>query len=109
MATMMEQFRQTLVRLASSASEQESYLRTLGTAPSADELALEFSDAFAVVKEQLGESARAVSSRLDRHLEEMSGRDYGDIWTVDALHAAPVWGQVRRLAREALHTLSGPE
>lgn len=105
MATMMEQFREALLRLSLSAKEQEAYLRQLGTAPSADELALEFSDALGLVQEQLDEDARTASSRLDRHLEEMSGGERAELWTVAALHAAPEWTRVRQLAHEALRAL----
>ena len=105
MATMKEQLREALVRLGSSAKEQEAYLRQLGTAPSADELALEFSDALGVLQGQLDEPAFAAASRLDRYLEDMSGSEHAQLWTTDALYAAPEWTHVRQLAEEALRFL----
>ncbi|MBI2374518.1 MAG: hypothetical protein HYV07_11035 [Deltaproteobacteria bacterium] len=105
MAAMMDQFRETLLHLAATASEQEAYLRTLGTAPSTDELALEFSDAFGVVEEQLDENERRISTRLDRYLEGMSGSDHVQLWTIDALHSAREWACVRKLADEVLRVI----
>jgi hypothetical protein len=105
MTTMKEQLREALVRLRSSAKDQEAYLRQLGTAPSADELALEFSDALGVLEGQLDEPAFAAASRLDRYLEDMSGSEHAELWTINALHAAPEWAHVRELAEEALRLL----
>lgn len=105
MAAMKEQLREALVRLRSSAKNQEAYLRQLGTAPSADELALEFSDAFGVLEGELDEPAFAAASRLDSYLEEMSSSEHAELWTIRALHTAPEWAHVRELAEEALRLL----
>jgi hypothetical protein len=105
MATMTEQFQQALQRLASSAQEQESYLVKLGTAPSADELALEYSDALELVQADLDETVRGAARQLDRYLEEISGREHAELWTVAALHVAPEWMHVRELASSVLELL----
>ena len=107
MATMIDQFCEALQRLASSAQEQEGFLRQLGTAPSADELALDFSDALGVVRESLGEPARDAALRLDQYLGEISGGESAELWTVAALYSAPEWVRIRELANEALRRLNG--
>jgi len=108
MATMTQQFREVVLRLASSADEQRAYLRKLGTAPLADELALEFSDLLPVVQDTLDESARRVARRLDEYLVGFSGEANAELWTVDALERAPEWTRVRDLANELLRHLDDP-
>jgi hypothetical protein len=90
----------SLERLASAAESQEAYLVQLGVAPSNDELALEFDDAVGgvTVEGTLREKLQAVSERL----KAMSGAQNSHLWQTDALRTAPEWGEVRRLAREAL-------
>lgn len=105
MATMSLEFRKTVERLAASAQEQEAYLRRLGTAPSADELALEFSDVLMVERENLDEATRKAALILDRHLTEFSGPEKAELWTVAALHEAFEWARVRQLATEVLQRM----
>lgn len=107
MAKMRDNYREALRRLASSAEEQEQYLSELRTAPSADELALEFSDAFLVVQDELDANARRAGLDLDAYLETMSGTDNSTKWTVLALRRAPEWRIVRDLANRALLLFDG--
>jgi hypothetical protein len=102
MAMMSMEFRQTVERLAASAQEQEAYLRRLGTAPSADELALEFSDAFLVEQRNLDESARNAALVLDQYLSELSRPEKAELWTIGALYGASEWARVRELATALL-------
>lgn len=102
MASMSAQLRQAVQRLAAPAVEQEAFLRELGTAPSADELALEFSDALMVEKGALEDAVRSAAVQLDEHLTALSGPQNASVWTVAALHAAPEWARVRELAAETL-------
>ncbi|WP_394613781.1 hypothetical protein JNUCC0626_28245 [Lentzea sp. JNUCC 0626] len=89
-------------RLALPAQAQREYLESIGTAPSADELALQFDD----VKHHLlrqGPETVAVAERIDALLDEMSGP--GPVWHVDALAESPQWAEVRGLAAELLRLL----
>lgn len=105
MATISEELRTALQRLASSPADQETFLRELGTAPSVDELAIEFSDMLGVLQGSLEEPALSLAIRLDRYLEGISGGEHADLWTVSALHSAQEWARVRRLAGEVLEAL----
>ncbi|GGN12509.1 hypothetical protein GCM10011609_60930 [Lentzea pudingi] len=89
-------------RLALPAEAQRGYLEAIGTAPSADELALEFDD---VRPHLLALDAEAVElvERIDALLDVMSGP--GPVWHVDALVSAPQWASVRALAAELLRLL----
>lgn len=89
-------------RLAMSAESQRNYLEAVGTAPSADELALEFDDVRHHVSD-LSPGASAMVSRIDDLLEAMSGPS--PVWHVDALAVAPEWAELRVLAAELLRLL----
>lgn len=102
---MSTQFRRVLELLASRADEQEEYLRQLGTAPSADELAIEFSDALAIEKGLLEERVRTTALALDRYLESISGQENENLWSVDALHVSREWETVRQLAADLLNLM----
>lgn len=98
--------RRTIGVLASPADAQVHYLQALGTAPSLDELALEFDDAFGPLRHVmddvgLSHTARERVADLDRVLTSMS--DSGDValWRLSAL-TDPRWDHVRRLSREVL-------
>jgi hypothetical protein len=85
-----------------SAESQRNYLEAIATAPSADELALEFDD----VRHRLttlGAEAAALAARIDTVLDAMSGP--GPLWHVDALAVAPEWAELRDLAAELLRVL----
>ncbi|MGW6936292.1 hypothetical protein ACWGE0_39965 [Lentzea sp. NPDC054927] len=89
-------------RLAMPADAQRAWLESIGTAPSADELALEFDDARQGPLTSSTEAAVAVA-RIDRLLDAMSGPS--PVWHVDALADAPQWAEVRALAQEVLPLL----
>jgi hypothetical protein len=105
----LRRLRTTLEHLAWPASRQRDYLIGLGVAPLADELALEFDDAFRVVEAMpamLGLSAAARESLLtvDRALDAMSKSDSG-VWQVESLAGSTRWAEVRRLATVVLGEL----
>jgi hypothetical protein len=107
MAAMSSEFRKTVERLAGSADDQEQYLRQLGTAPSADELALEFSDCLMAEKSILGAELRTAAIELEEYLSAMSGPGKHTLWYASALHSSPEWARVRDLAREILRRADG--
>src|SRR5207248_10895643 len=103
---------QILERLASPPQAQIDYLRNLGVAPLADELALEFHDlhllvpqltAQRVLTQQQSEALDAVSRQLDA----MSASQDTSLWMEDALRRHPAWVEVRRLAAFTAKTLRG--
>jgi len=103
------ELRETLGRLAQDPAAQEEYADSLGTG--IDELALEF-DAVAPVAPALAarklisrDQAVAISAVHDK-LGQMSGSHNSALWTSEALHVAPEWTEVRRLASLALDLLS---
>ena len=102
MAALSPQFLEAVQRLAASPEEQQAYLRQLGTAPSADELALEFSDALMLEKGLLDDAVRAAAVQLDEQLAGMGGPQHEELWTVAALHTSEEWRRVRELAAETL-------
>ncbi|MGW6444825.1 hypothetical protein [Lentzea sp. NPDC055074] len=89
-------------RLAMPAEAQRSYLESIGTAPSADELALEFDDVLHHLR-GLDAEAVALAERIDALLDTMSGPS--PVWRVDALACSPQWASVRELATELLRLL----
>ncbi|MDX8054644.1 hypothetical protein SK571_35195 [Lentzea sp. BCCO 10_0798] len=89
-------------RLAMPAEAQRAYLEAIGTAPSADELALEFDDVRPHLM-RLDAEAAALTERIDALLDAMSGPS--PVWHVDALAVAPQWASLRALAAELLRLL----
>ncbi|MEV6713271.1 hypothetical protein AB0M48_14665 [Lentzea sp. NPDC051208] len=89
-------------RLAMPAEAQRAYLEAIGTAPSADELALEFDDVLPQLR-SLDAEAVALAERIDALLEAMSGPS--PVWHVDALAVSPRWASLRALAAELLRLL----
>lgn len=98
--------------LASPPSDQAKHLEDLGTAPSTDELALEFSDACALVPELhrhslVSTEAQEALKRVDDVLGSMS-EGPSEVWTIDALTSAQ-WREVRVRANEALALLQATD
>lgn len=94
-------------RLAAGADAQTHYLEQLGTAPNADEFALEFDDSYKPLNARLAESdiPNGLSSalqRLDELLLSFSGPENADLWTTRALTDAPQWREVRRAAQHVI-------
>ncbi|KJK48095.1 hypothetical protein UK23_18095 [Lentzea aerocolonigenes] len=97
----MTGFRDAVHHLAMPASQQVEYLRSIGTAPSADELALEFDDVKHLCPDD--PAAMTLSERIDALLEAMSGP--GPVWHTDSLATSAQWAEVRTLAADLLHLL----
>ena len=104
------QIEKSLEILASSAADQQKYLEGLGSAPSADELALELEDFVvmlpaAVRDGALSEEQAAVIRQVSDFTASFSGRENVALWRVDQLGSTWQWSEVRRLARAALQKL----
>lgn len=99
----------TLRNLAARASVQARYLEQLGTAPSAEELALEYDDVLRPLETARTDlwSEKVIQSlhAVDRALTEMSGERTSHLWTIDALEHRPEWARIRELASAALEDL----
>ena len=102
----VDELYQIVERLALPPQAQIDYLRNLGVAPLADELALEFHDlhllvpqlaAQRVLTQQQSEAIDAVSRQLDA----MSACQDTSLWMEDALRCHSDWVEVRRLAAMA--------
>ena len=82
-----------------------------GTA-AADELALDFDDAWRLVAScqqlELAPAQRAALASVDAALSRMSGAAHARLWTPDALRGAPEWALVRAHAARALAALDRP-
>jgi hypothetical protein len=98
-------FHAAVRRLAALPGEQEEYVRRLGTAPSLEELALEFDDDFECERVQLSDGARNAADALGDYLSGISGTANAHLWSIRALHQAAEWIHVRELAAEVLHRM----
>lgn len=101
--------RDCIAVLASSADEQDMYLRRSGFPPEYgnDELALELEDIFLAAGDmiscgELTEVQREAVKPLDRKLAELSGQYHSEFWQRVALWDDERWQAVRALAAEAL-------
>jgi hypothetical protein len=99
--------------LASSATDQQTYLERLGSSPNADELALELDDCVAMLPAAvrdgaLSEEQAAAIRQVSDFTGSFSGRENTALWHVDQLGSASQWTEVRRLAIVALQTLRDP-
>lgn len=75
----------------------------------ADEVALTLTDILDVVDNaSLSPAIAPVLARITTRIDEMSSGEHDDVWTTDALDRAPEWEELRRLAREALTSMSVP-
>lgn len=96
--TTLQAFAASLGRLAAPASDQISYLTSLGVADLTDELALEFDDLYrpiATALEEISPESAAACRELDRMLsEDQLG------WTFADLESAE-WQGIRTAARVA--------
>jgi hypothetical protein len=101
---MLANFLRAIARLALPASTQIDYLRAIGAAPSADEMALEFNEGFVLVPQfvdagWLSASDTEALRELHKILAEMSGSEQAELWTEDALRNASAWENVRTVAQ----------
>src|SRR5215813_14772723 len=106
----VDELYQILERLASPPQAQIDYLRNLGVAPLADELALEFHDLYLLVPQLaaqrvLTHQQRKAVDTVSRKLDDMSTCQDESLWTEDALQSHPDWVEVRRLASIAAKAL----
>lgn len=99
-------FREALTRLTWPAERQRAWLREIGVAWGADELAMEFDDFYADLGRSVGHGAATpILAELDGLLSRMSGEVNEHLWVPEALEAEPDWQRVRELATAALGLL----
>lgn len=108
-----QQLTAALVRLALPASAQASYLERLGTAPLADELALEFGDFVPMLPKAVRDGAISESQAeairdVSGYIESFSTSENAGLWEISGLYTAPQWDELRRLAAIALRELERP-
>ena len=74
-----------------------------------DELALDFDDAFLLVRDcpqlVLTRRQRDALAEVDATLSAMSGQRHNELWTEDAVRTSPRWEALRQQARAALVAL----
>ncbi|WP_203909145.1 hypothetical protein [Rhizocola hellebori] len=102
------ELRRAIGMLSRGSEAQLAYLRELGVGDLADELALEFHDAFMVAKEQRSGSisvdAMAALEDLDARLARLS-EDSDDAWRSASLRTSVAWADLRKAAANALRLL----
>jgi hypothetical protein len=103
------QFVRSVAVLALDAAGQEAWLGRAfnGTVVAVAELEIEFDEGFAllpsfVARGWLDEAALPALTRLDEHLDAMSGDHNRHLWQVEALTSRAEGAQARDLARAAL-------
>ncbi|HEX2131111.1 MAG TPA: hypothetical protein VHH15_06085 [Actinophytocola sp.] len=106
----LARFMRSTALLALPSETQAAWLATLGLPGEpayADELATEFDDGVRLLTQfvaagWLSQDAAGRLMVVDALLDEMSGPDHANLWTVQALAVAPEWEAVRVAARHAL-------
>ncbi len=93
--------------LAQPADKQVQYLEGLGVAPISDELALEFDDAFHLVRQLLNDGVIDAHTylelvELDDFLRKLSGEEYKGMWTTQAVAVEQEWCTIRAHAQRIL-------
>jgi hypothetical protein len=94
-------------RLALAPEAQIAYLSSIGTAPSADELGLEFHESLTCVdliraRGWLTALEASMLEVLDTKLERMCRPGRESLWDVEALSTADEWKEIRQRAQEFL-------
>jgi hypothetical protein len=91
-------------RLAAEPRVQEEWLRSIGTWPMLDELALDFEYEFDRVRhgpdDALSLGALHALRELNSHLDEISGEQRAELWQPEALRG-PEWRRACELAHRA--------
>lgn len=95
--------------LALPPNEQAAYLLKGGYGDCADELALEFDDAYQIIrgyfgKQRLQAEAENLLESIHSQLQSMSGPEHSGFWTTAALKKMPEWTSIRALALRARRT-----
>ncbi|HEY2352913.1 MAG TPA: hypothetical protein VGH83_10385 [Candidatus Acidoferrum sp.] len=85
-------------------------MKTLGIPEGVDELALEYDDIAAAADSmceggEIDIQERDCVIKLNAFLSEFGGQNKAHLWTPEALHSAPEWEQVRRMAADCLTRL----
>src|SRR5579863_3842993 len=96
-----------LTLLAAPPATQLNHLNALGLPGGIDELALEYDDIAAAADGlfQAGEidnRLRDCVKQLTSFLGQFGGQENALLWTPEAIHSAPQWDQVRRMAADCL-------
>jgi len=101
-----EELQRVLHNLSSPYDVQVNYLKTLGTYPEMDELALEFDDVFCLLQLEANPYSLSfelidILKKLDAILDENSGDANRDFWDIE-VSGQSEWEIVRRISKEAL-------
>lgn len=105
----IELMKKALEILALPPDEQAAYLLKGGYGDCADELALEFDDAYQIIKRYFGKQrlpteAEHLLESIHSQLQSMSGPQNSRFWTTAALEKMPEWASIRALALRARQT-----
>jgi hypothetical protein len=103
----LKMLKESLLDLASPA---EAQLKLFFPAPPCiDDLAIEFDHWYraattpsALPNSRINSRQELLLKRIDTLLDEMSGEENQELWTIDALKSNPKWERIRELAKEAL-------
>jgi hypothetical protein len=109
MTTRYPELVRVLRNLSAAPDAQQLYLEQLGTAPQADELALEFSDVLGLYMRRVSPLLQDQLRELDQLLESMSGPVNAGLWTTEALHRSSQWADVRLRAARILESLESSD
>jgi len=109
-AWQLEQVRSALELIAADPQEQMDRLERLGTAPSLDEIALEFEDAHALIPGLVRRGAvprqlEQVLTEIEADIQEMTR--HPDLWSRQAIDG-PQWRSLRALGKQALGLVQTP-
>jgi hypothetical protein len=105
---------QTLTTLAKTVDKQIEYLYKLGTSPSTDELALEFSDTYEIFKGELREGINSIYINdkilnnleiINQLFEKMSNISNNSFWNTSSLDNTE-WQNIRKVAKETLELIN---
>ncbi len=106
----VESMRAALETLSLAPEKQRAYLATGGYGDCADELALDFDDAYKVLEPHFGKThfpkeAESLLKSIDSQLKAISGEGRERFWTTSALKSEPEWNSIRALAAQASRVL----
>jgi hypothetical protein len=58
---------------------------------------------------ELSEVESGMLRALDKALQQMSGPEHSDLWTLAALEERTEWNEIRRLAKDALREMESQQ